>query len=222
MLVVGVDESGTGAWAGPFHVGAVAVDPLPFNQAIGRYLKDSKKLSDTKRRKAVPLIKEHAVAFSVVEVPVWEIDLGPLTAWRGAISKALAEVRKQVGAEFTLLIDGLPDAKLIDLLRIANPPVRFEVDGDNRFPAVMAAAILAKTARNDAMVALASEFPEYGWERNCGYGTPEHIRACKEHGVTKHHRRIRNLKGCKGYEARGEWFDVGGSDAADTSDPEVG
>ena len=208
-LVVGVDESGLGSWAGPFHVAAVAIDVVPFNREIGRYLKDSKALSDTKRRKAVPLIHEHAIAVAVVEVPVWEINLGPKTAWRGAISKALRSIREQLGegAEYNLLIDGRPDGPLIKLLKIANPLPRFEVEGDTKFPAIMAASILAKTARNDVMVGLASEFPEYGWERNSGYGVPEHRQACREHGVTPHHRRLKPLKGCKGYKPKGEWFD---------------
>lgn len=221
-LVVGVDESGTGAWAGPFHVGAVAVDPLPFNRAIGRYLRDSKKLNDAQRRKAAPLIREHAVAFAVVEVPVWEINLGLRTGWRIAISKALAEVRQQLGGQvFSLLIDGPEDDELIRLLSIANPPAHFEVEGDTRFPAVMAAAILAKTARNDAMVALSSEFPEYGWDQNAGYGVPYHRKACEQWGVTKHHRRIRQLKGCKEYRPTGEWFGKGEVDAEDHDHLEV-
>jgi len=212
--VIGVDESGTGAWAGPFHVGAVAVEVLPFNSAIGRYLKDSKKLSDSKRRTAVPLIRQHAAATAVVEVPVWEINLGPKTAWRVAISKALRGIIDMLGIEretadeHSLLIDGLPDAGLIDILQAGgwNHP-RFEVDGDDKFPAIMAAAILAKTARNDAMIALSSEFPEYGWEQNSGYGVPLHRAACEKYGVTKHHRRIRGLRKCQGYESEGNWFD---------------
>lgn len=216
--VIGVDESGTGAFAGPFHVAAVAIDVLPFNKAIGRYLRDSKKLSDSKRRKAVPLIREHAAATSVIEVPVWEINLGPKTAWRIAISKALMEIKEALGItretadEHTLLIDGMDDSGLLDLLRSGgwyHP--RFEVEGDDKFPAIMAASILAKTARNDVMVGLSSEFPEYGWEQNKGYGVPAHREACFEHGVTKHHRRIKSLRKCKGYKPEGNWFDEDGS-----------
>lgn len=212
--VIGVDESGTGAWAGPFHVGAVAIEVVPFNSAIGRYLKDSKELSDDKRRKAVPLIQEHAVAHAVVEVPVWEIDLGPKTAWRGGISRALREIKeklnipRELAQQHALLIDGPGDRALRDLLRAGGwLKPRFEVDGDAKFPAIMAAAILAKTARNDAMIALSSEFPEYGWERNAGYGTPEHKNACEMHGVTQHHRRIKRLKRYGGYKPKGNWFD---------------
>jgi ribonuclease HII len=220
--VIGVDESGTGAWAGPFHVGAVAVEVLPFNQAVGRYLRDSKKLSDAKRRAACPLIREHAAAVAVVEVPVWEIDLGPKTAWRIAISKALMQIKEALGItreaadEHSLLIDGPEDAGLIDLLRSGgwyHP--RFEIEGDDKFPAIMAAAILAKTARNDCMVGLSSEFPEYGWDRNAGYGVPAHRAACEKYGVTKHHRRIRRLKRYKGYEPKGNWFDDEGERAND-------
>jgi len=208
--VVGVDESGTGSWAGPFHVAAVAADVLPFNQAIGRHLRDSKKLSDAKRRAAVPLIKEHAVATAVYAVQVPDINRGPRRAWREAISTVLRSIKMQLweDANYNLLIDGPDDDQLIARLREDHPPPRFEVEGDDKFPAIMAASILAKTARNDAMLSLASEFPEYGWERNMGYGTPEHRKACREHGVTQHHRRrIRSLRECKGYEPSGEWFE---------------
>ena len=220
--VIGVDESGTGAWAGSFFVGAVAVEVLPFNSAVGRYLKDSKAMSDDKRRKAVPLIREHAVACTVIEIPVWEIDLGPKTAWRAGISRALRKIREELGItreaahEHTLLIDGLDDYDLIGLLKAGgwtNP--QFSEGADERFPAVMAAAILAKTARNDVMVGLSSEFPEYGWEANSGYGVPKHREACKEHGVTKHHRRIKPLKRYKGYKPEGNWFDDEGERADD-------
>lgn len=218
--VIGCDESGTGAWAGPFHIGAVAVEVLPFNREIGRYLRDSKKLNDTKRRKAVPLIKEHAAATAVVEVPVWEINLGPKTAWRIAISKALKQIAAALSIEpkqtheHALLIDGMEDQGLIKMLGSAgwrNP--RFEIEGDDKFPAIMAASILAKTARNDAMIALSSEFPEYGWEQNAGYGVPHHMKACEEHGVTPHHRRIRRLKRYSGYKPAGSWFDDDGGQA---------
>lgn len=212
--VIGVDESGTGAWAGPFHVGAVAVEVLPFNQAVGRYLRDSKKLSDAKRRAACPLIRKHAAAVAVVEVPVWEINLGPKLAWRIAISKALMQIKEALGIEreqaheHMLLIDGTDDYDLTKMLGSGGwYNLRFKIEGDDKIPAIMAASILAKTARNDCMVGLSSEFPEYGWEQNAGYGTPAHREACEKYGVTKHHRRIRRLKRYKGYEPKGNWFD---------------
>lgn len=212
--VIGCDESGTGAWAGSFHIAAVAVDVLPFNRAVGRHLKDSKALSDDKRRQAVPLITKNAIAHSVIEVPVWEIDLGHKTAWRLAISKALREIKQALNIsredahQHTLLIDGLDDYDLVSLLKTGGwRHPRFGEGLDERFPAVMAASILAKTARNDVMIGLSSEFPEYGWAQNKGYGVPRHREACWEFGVTKHHRRIKPLKKCKPYVPKEQWFE---------------
>lgn len=209
-VIIGVDESGLGAFAGPFHVAAVAIDVLPFNRAVGRYLRDSKKLSDAKRRKAVPLIKKHAIATSVIEVPVWKLEYGMRPAWRTAISKAVREVREQIGQQpHTLLIDGRSDPRLIRLLGVTDPRPRFEVEGDDKYPAIMAASILAKTARNDVMIALDSEYPEYGWQRNNGYGTSEHRKACQKYGVTKHHRNLKRLRMCKNYDSleQVEWYE---------------
>lgn len=208
-VVVGVDESGTGAFAGSFHVGVVAAEVIPFNSAIGRYLKDSKKLSDKKRRKAVPLIQQHAAAWSVREVTLNSIRQGQDRAWRWAIVHAFMDVQAQLGGDpRTLIIDGPVDKLLRTMLHnITATPLRFEKSADDKYPAVMAAAILAKTARNDTMVALAAEYPEYGWDRNAGYGTPEHIEACRKYGVTKHHRPIKSLQGLPEYAPREEWFE---------------
>jgi len=208
-VVVGCDESGLGAFAGPYHVGVVATEVIPFNSAIGRYLKDSKKLSDRKRRKAVPLIQKHAAAWSVQEVTLEAIRQDMRRAWRWAIVHAFMDVQKQLGGDpRTLIVDGTVDKLLMTMLHnITVTPLRFEKGADDKYPAVMAAAILAKTARNDAMVALAAEYPEYGWDRNAGYGTPEHIEACRQHGVTKHHRPIRSLQGFPGYAPKEEWFE---------------
>lgn len=212
-VVIGADESGTGAFAGPVYTGAVATEVVPFNSAIGRYLRDSKKLSDAKRRRAVPLIQQHAIAWCVREAPVDAVNRDLRRAWRWAMLHAVMDVHERLGADpRTLIIDGPADKLLVNMLRnVTSAPLRFEPEADNKYPAVMAAAILAKTARNDAMVALSAECPEFGWERNAGYGTPEHIQACREHGVTKHHRKIRSLRGFCVYDPKPEWFGVDGA-----------
>lgn len=207
-IVVGVDLSGEGSWAGPFHAGVVVVDVLTFNRKIGRYLRDSKKLSDQKRRKATPLIKEYAIATHVAEVPVEHINRGHKDAVRAGVLWALAGVKDALTKlQYNLIIDGARDSTLVRWLehRKYNDPF-FVVNADDRFPAVMAASIIAKTARNDAMIALSNDYPEFNWQQNAGYGTPQHRKDCKEYGITPQHRKIRRLRGYKRYEPKAAWF----------------
>lgn len=207
-VVVGIDESGIGAWSGPFHIGVVVADVMLFNRQIGRYLRDSKKLSDQKRRKATPMIKEYAIATAVAEVPVNKINQGWKDAWRAGVLWALEKVQPRLSKlRYNLIIDGTEDDTLMQWLshRKYNEP-NFIVNADDRFPAVMAASIIAKTARNDAMIALSHEYPEFNWQQNAGYGTPQHRKACDEYGITPHHRKVRRLRGCKAYEPKAAWF----------------
>jgi ribonuclease HII len=213
-LVIGLDESGTGSWAGPFHVGAVACEVLPFNREVGRSLKDSKKLSDAVRRKLVPKIKANSIAFVTVEVSVPEIAQGARAAWRKGVSGALLElwslccrgcVSSDDLANATLLIDGPIDYPVMKVLKKLHPDPTFVIGADTRFPVVMAAAILAKTARNDAMTALDGLYPEFDWKSNAGYGVPAHLEACRKYGITPQHRAIARLDGFPVYRPQGWW-----------------
>lgn len=213
--VIGVDESGTGAWAGPFMVGAVVCEVLTFNRTIGRDLNDSKKLSDSRRRALVPKIEEAAVASCVVTVPVERIAEDHRGAWRWGVWQAIKVVRRYVNrdCDYTVIIDGPVDGKLARTLRkklkLKGDALRFEEKADGRFPAVMGASILAKTHRNDAMIALDAEFPEFLWAKNAGYGVPAHMEACRKYGLTEHHRPIRTLEGLSSYTPRADWYEVG-------------
>jgi ribonuclease HII len=203
--VIGVDES------------AVLCDVIPFNRAVGRDLADSKKLTDSKRRSFVLPIQKHAIAYKVMTVPVEAIAMSQRKSWRQAITAAVSATYHSLEAKRKLdtriIIDGPEDAKLLKMLvrevKLKGWQIKFEHEADDKYPSVMAGAILAKTARNDAMIALDSQFPEFLWAKNAGYGTAEHREACRKFGVTEHHRPIRSLRECKEYEPRTEWWSVG-------------
>lgn len=202
-LVIGVDESGTGAWSGPFTVCAVVSDRVVDERLVEYGVKDSKKLTDRRRRELVPLIADTVHCAYTVLVSVDEIrSVGQGKAWSSgvisAIQRALEISPIEDEAELTVLIDGsIRSSILKGLKRIDQSCVRFEKKADDRFAAVSAASILAKTFRNDEMLSLHNEFPEYHWDSNYGYGTPAHIEAIDDYGVCIHHRPIKALEGVR-------------------------
>lgn len=172
--VVGVDEVGRGPLAGPVTAAAVQLDPARVPAGLG----DSKALGAARRRTLDAEIR--AVArVAVAHAEVDEIDrLNILRATHLAMARAWAALE--------------PDHLLIDGNRLpADVPCRAEalVKGDARCASIAAASIVAKVARDAIMVDLAQQFPGYGWERNAGYGTAEHLAALRALGVTPHHRR---------------------------------
>lgn len=208
VLIIGADEVGTGSWVSGFHVGCVACDIVPFNRSVGRYLKDSKAMSEGARERAVPAIKEHASAWSVVEAPLNAIAKSHKGAWRQAMRTAVVEVVGKLppDTEYRLIIDGEYDERLYhQLVKRGSKPI-FQHRADTRYPAVMAAAILAKTTRDALMCELDQLYPEFGFAKNKGYGVPAHIEACRKYGVTEHHRLIRRLRDCMPYDPDSQWF----------------
>lgn len=200
-IAVGVDESGTGSWAGPFFVVAVAArDTELLRHAPG--LRDSKKLTDDKRRALIEGIRSAAVVVVSREVSVDEIrSEGTKGSWRigvlDVIRRTVDALEERSYQRFGIIVDGPGDKMTVRALATMDgkvrDKVRFVVRADDTEPTCMAAGIVAKTLRNNRMVALAQEWPEYGWERNSGYGTPEHQRAIREHGLTPHHRPIKRV-----------------------------
>lgn len=174
-MILGVDEVGRGCWAGPVVAGAVILaEPI-------KGLKDSKKLSKAQREKLDAEIRVSAVAFGLGWVPAEEIDKVGLTeAVRLAMERALAEITV---AYNRLIIDGnynfFPE----------NPKSDAVVGADNSVPAVSAASIIAKVARDKYMADIARKFPEYGFETHVGYGTTAHQLALQANGLTELHRR---------------------------------
>lgn len=189
-VIIGVDESGLGAWSGPYTVCAVALTEAESVILATAGVTDSKKLSDAKRRRLVEVIADTASAARCVFVRVDDIDNRGKDAWRSAVvAVALDLYRRFTSAE--VIIDGSFDKKTSDQLYRLGIPSGFMAQADSRVIAVGAASIVAKTTRNDAMISLDQIHPGYGWAKNAGYGTPDHIEALKSLGRTVEHRRIR-------------------------------
>lgn len=172
-LIVGIDEVGRGSWAGPLVVGAVILhEPIPG-------LADSKTLSKEGRQALAQLIHAKAVATSTGWVTPAEVDaVGLTTATTLAIERAIAGI--DIYDE--IIIDGS-----INFLP-ANSKVRTLVKADALIPAVSAASIIAKVARDDYMAEQDGDFPEYGFGNHVGYGTSRHRQALIDFGITPLHR----------------------------------
>jgi ribonuclease HII len=175
QIICGVDEAGRGPLAGPVCAAAVI---LPEHLEIPG-LTDSKKLTDKKRRELFPIIKEQAVAYGIGLASEAEIDeINILQATFLAMQRALDQLKVK------------PDLALIDGNREKDfgIPVRTVVKGDSLSMNIAAASILAKVTRDDLMVQMAEQYPEYGFEIHKGYGTKAHYAALTEHGPCAIHR----------------------------------
>jgi ribonuclease HII len=176
LNVAGVDEAGRGPLAGPISVAAVILDPL---QPI-EGLDDSKRLSERRREALYPLIIERALAWRIEFVEADEIDmLNILQATMTGMRRALSGLSPRPGHA---LIDGnrIPEGLVC--------PATALVGGDGLEPAIMAASILAKVARDARMRELHLLYPEYGFDRHKGYPSPTHLQALKVHGPCPQHR----------------------------------
>jgi ribonuclease HII len=175
-LEAGCDEAGRGCLAGPVFAAAVIL-PHNFRSPL---LNDSKQIGKTTRLALRELIEKKALAWAVGIVDHKEIDeINILQASFLAMHRALDQLN--IKAEI-LLIDGNR------FKTYSNIPHQCEVKGDARIKSIAAASILAKTYRDDYMLKLAADFPEYHWEQNKGYPTKSHRLAIKEHGISPHHR----------------------------------
>lgn len=182
-IVIGVDEAGRGPLAGPVVAGAVVLcKPRPSG------LDDSKKLSAARRLQLEEVIKRRC-RWAVGVVEVEEIDrLNIFGATMLAMTRAVAAICEQLGEEpDEVRVDGnlTPQGRCTDWRWKARPIV----GGDALEPCISAASIIAKEHRDRMMRELAEAHPHYGWERNVGYGTPEHVEALRLHGPSVHHRR---------------------------------
>ncbi|MCV2403801.1 ribonuclease HII [Marinomonas sp. C2222] len=176
-LLAGTDEAGRGPLAGDVVAAAVILDP---NKPIAG-LADSKKLSEKKREALFVEIKEKALSYAIASASVEEIDeINILHASMLAMSRAVAA------------LDIQPEHVLVDGNRIpTNLACSAEavVKGDARQEAISAASILAKVTRDNEIVALAEQYPEYGFEKHKGYPTAVHLEAIRQYGITPLHRR---------------------------------
>ena len=177
LLTAGVDEAGRGPLAGPVTVAAVILDPArPIDG-----LNDSKKLTEARREALYPLILERALAWRIEFVEADEIDrLNILQATLAGMRRALESLSP--AAEFAR-IDGNRLPKSLPC------PAEALIGGDALDPAIMAASILAKVARDRRMLELHANWPQYGFDRHKGYPSPLHLAALREHGPCPEHRR---------------------------------
>ena len=174
-IAAGVDEVGRGPLAGPVVAAAVILDPASMPSGLA----DSKTLTEKRREALAPLIRE-ACQFGVGVCTVAEIDE------HNILQASLLAMARAINA-----LPTRPNCCLID----GNKPPKIDittqciVKGDAKSLSIAAASIIAKTIRDQIMRDLAVEFPQYGWEKNKGYGSRVHIEALHKFGPTPHHRR---------------------------------
>lgn len=182
--VIGTDEAGRGPAAGGVFAAAVYFPEITDSLILDlERLNDSKKLSKVAREKLYNVILTSSIN-SVVCVDVDEIErINILNASLKAMRLSCENVIKEAGLDdFITLVDGNK------LIKDYIYPQKFIIKGDGQSASVAAASILAKVTRDRYMDELASKFPQYGWNRNAGYLTPEHIKAIDEYGLSKYHR----------------------------------
>ena len=191
--VAGVDEAGRGACCGPISIAACILPARPLPELDK--LTDSKKLSAKRRDELYGIIRDVAVAYSIVHVSASEIDArGIQPANLDGMRRAVAQLVVQPGYVLT-------DAMKVPGLVQSHLPV---LKGDQVSRCISAASVLAKVSRDRAMVDLDTQFPGYGLAGHKGYGTADHMRAVSLHGGTPHHRyTYKNVAAARAeYEAR--------------------
>lgn len=179
----GCDEAGRGCLAGSVYAAAVILPPDYQNERLN----DSKKLTARQRYALRQDIERDAVAWAVGVVTPQEIDqINILNASILAMHRALDQLQVRPEA---IIVDGNRFKPYRDL------PHTTIVKGDGKYLSIAAASILAKTYRDDEMVRLAQQYPDYDWQHNMGYPTRKHREAIRQHGITPYHRRTFNLLG---------------------------
>ncbi|MDE5579535.1 MAG: ribonuclease HII [Alistipes sp.] len=172
----GCDEAGRGCLAGPVFAAAVILPPGFHDPRLN----DSKRMTERNRNRLREVIEREAVAWAVEAVPPARIDeINILNASFEGMSLAVARLDPQPGF---LAIDGNRFRTRLEM------PYRCIVKGDGKYADIAAASVLAKTHRDEYMLRLAEEYPQYGWDKNKGYPTREHRLAVRRYGLTPHHR----------------------------------
>lgn len=183
LIEAGCDEAGRGCLAGSVYAAAVIL-PSDYQNEL---LNDSKKLTAKKRYALREEIERDAIAWAVGIVTPEEIDkINILNASFLAMHRALDQLQVRPEA---VIVDGNRFKPYQDL------PSTTIIKGDGKYLSIAAASILAKTYRDDYMLSLAEEYPQYDWQSNMGYPTKKHRQAILEHGITPYHRKSYNLLG---------------------------
>ena len=193
LIEAGCDEAGRGPLAGSVFCAAVILDPKRVEQVPEfAWLNDSKQLTEKQRETLRPVIEREAVSWAVVEVTAKEIDERnilqcSILGMQRALDKLT--VRPQ-----HILVDGnkwkpyVPEGELLEI------PADTVVHGDATYMSIAAASVLAKTYRDEYMLRLHEQYPQYGWDSNKGYPTAAHYAAIQKYGPTPYHRMSFNLK----------------------------
>lgn len=179
LIIAGVDEAGRGPLAGPVVASAVIIDQTNIIAGI----KDSKKLSFNKREFLYKQITENYI-WAVAIISHLEID-----------EINILEATKKACIEAVEKLDTSPDIVLVDgNMKFFDERFISIIDGDNLSISISAASIIAKVTRDRLMLEYSTEFPEYNWHKNFGYGTKEHINAINLYGQSPYHRRSFKVK----------------------------
>lgn len=183
LVEAGCDEAGRGCLAGSVYAAAVILPPDYENDLLN----DSKKLTAKRRYALREVIQRDALAWAVGIVTPEEIDkINILNASFLAMHRALDQLSLRPEA---VIVDGNRFKPYQDL------PFTTIVKGDGKYLSIAAASVLAKTYRDDYMLSLAKEYPQYDWQSNMGYPTKKHRQAIRDHGITPYHRKSYNLLG---------------------------
>ena len=173
----GADEAGRGCYAGPVFAAAVIL-PVDFYHPL---LNDSKQVAEKDRDLLKDIIQSSAISWAVASIDHEEIDrINILNASFKAMHLAIDQLQPKPQL---LLIDG---NRFIPYKKI---PHHCIIKGDGKYANIAAASILAKTFRDAYMKQIHEEFPQYGWDKNKGYGTLQHRKAIEEYGLCKYHRK---------------------------------
>lgn len=183
-IVIGTDEAGRGPAAGGVFAACVYFPEVSENliKDLSK-LNDSKKLSAKARESIYDIILNSSI-HSIIDIEVDEIEkINILNASLKGMKLACEEVIKKAQLdEFITLVDGNK------LIKNYTYPQKFIIKGDGKSASIAAASILAKVTRDRYMTKLAEEFPQYGWAKNAGYLTAEHLKAIDTYGLSKYHR----------------------------------
>lgn len=203
-FVVGIDEVGRGCLAGPITVGIVCF-PKGKEYPVNVLIDDSKKLSPSQRIKAFLWIKENALFWDYYHISPFYIDKRGVSnatskAIRSVVNKALKRGKKidfiLLDAFFVPYLRGFPAGRKgkggKDFFLLRGSKQMAIINGDEKSLSIAAASIVAKVMRDSYMVRLSKRkiYKVYGWGKNKGYGTKEHLRAIKTYGITKYHRKL--------------------------------
>ena len=176
-MEAGCDEAGRGCLAGPVFAAAVIL-PQKFSHPV---LNDSKQLSEKQRNELRIIIEAEALSYAVASIDNDEIDhINILKASIKAVHLAIDQLNKKPEL---LIIDGNR------FIKYKRTPHRCIIKGDEQYASIAAASVLAKTYRDEFMLKLHDEFPQYAWQTNKGYGTEEHRKAIEHYGFCKYHRK---------------------------------